>query len=90
MSSVNYGIKWMRRVGSTSGDFTDIKVDEGGTFEMDLNGDLFIQGIQPEDAGMYTCFKFTTHEAVYYIEVIGQQARTQVYSYLYDFFSSFV
>lgn len=67
----------MRRLGNVAGEFT-ILPDDPQTFEMDPNGDLHIRDIQPDDAGLYTCFKFTSNEATYYLEVVAQLARQRV------------
>ena len=77
LSSAGYGVRWMRRVGNVAGEFKELPRDSD-TFRMDPNGDLHIADIQPEDAGLYTCFKFTSNEATYYIEVVAQEARTRV------------
>ena len=67
----------MRRLGNVAGEFKDLPKDVD-TFEVDPNGDLHIRDIQPDDAGLYTCFKFTSNEGTYYIEIIAQQNRKRV------------
>ena len=69
----------MRRLGNIAGEF-QVVPSTSGTFEMDPNGDLHIRDIQPEDAGLYTCFKYTSNEATFYIEVIPQETRKKVIS----------
>ena len=77
----NYGIIWRRKLTDS---IAEVKVPEEGKFLLEPDKTLMLQSVSVEDAGYYSCYRQDTYEAIYLLDVIGRERKTQVLAFKYE------